>query len=129
VEYIYRFGVNMVTDLKFKNSIKDLEHALTFVSKASSDKFYLSGISKSFEVCLEYLWKHLKQAIEEEGLEAYSPKEIVKTAAKAGLVDEAEFLIECINARNSAVHDYFGTDPKEYLALIGKFATRVKAFL
>jgi hypothetical protein len=62
-----------------------------FESKACSDKFYLSGISKSFELCLEYLWKGLKQEIEEEGLEAYTPK--------------------------------------EYLALIGKFATRVKAFL
>ena len=119
----------MVTDLKLKNSIKELEHALTFLPKARSDKVYLSGISKSFEVCLEYLWRHLKQRVEEEGLEAYSPKEIVKTAAKAGFIDDAEVLIECINARNSAVQDYFGTDPGEYLELIAKFAARIKVSL
>ncbi len=118
-----------VMDSKLPNAIKELEHALSFQSKAATDKFFLSGISKTFEVCLEYAWKHLKQRVEEQGLEAFSPKEIFKTAAKAGLLQNPEFYIECINARNCAVHDYFGTDPKQYLALIAKFAVRVQELL
>lgn len=111
---------------KLNKSIRDLESGVKRRKDALNDFILYAGIAKCYEVCLEYAWKFLKLRLEDEGLEAYSPKEIVKAAGKAGLVDNVESWIEFINARNFAVHDYLGVTPGEYLNLIESFIVEVK---
>jgi len=36
-------------EAKLKESIKELEHALTFRKKAKTDRFFFNGISKAYE--------------------------------------------------------------------------------
>ena len=79
----------MTLDPKFRNSIQNLKSALTHRKKAEKDVFYFAGLSKSFEVCLEYAWKYLKREIESEGLEVLSPKEAIKKAGKVLRCDGA----------------------------------------
>jgi hypothetical protein len=55
---------------KLKKSISDLEYALTFKDR-NKDPFFFGGISKAFEVCLDYSWKYFKYCAEVEGLEPY----------------------------------------------------------
>lgn len=111
---------------KFKDSIKDLEHALTHLEKAKKDDFYFAGIAKQFEVCFEYAWKFLKQRVEEEGLEAVSPKEAIKQAGHIGLIKDVELWLDFLQDRNSAVHDYLGMSNSEYLKTIQRFFGEVK---
>jgi uncharacterized protein YutE (UPF0331/DUF86 family) len=103
---------------KFDVSIKNLTEALSL--KESTDltedlKFLM--IVKAFEVCLEYTWKALKYRVEEEGLEARSPKEAIRQAAKIDLLSDPETLMQCLAARNASVHDYFGIPRAAYLSL------------
>lgn len=111
---------------KLKDAIDDLEHALTHLEKAREDDFYFAGIAKQFEVCLEYAWKYMKQRVEEEGLEAPSPKEAIKQAGRIGLIQNVDLWLDFLQDRNVAVHDYLGMSNSEYLKTIQKFFAEVK---
>ncbi len=111
---------------KFENSLSELEKAYLRKDAAIKEYILYAGIAKCFEVCLEYAWKGMKLKIEDQGLEAYSPKEIVKVAGQIGLVDNVPRWIDFINIRNFAVHDYLGITPQEYLNTIGDFLPEVR---
>lgn len=111
---------------KLESSIKDLDKAMKFIDKARNDRFYFSGISKSFEVCLEYAWKYLKRLAIDAGLEIYSPKEAIKAAGKLKLIDDVEKWLDFIEDRNLAVHDYLGMSDEDYLDTIREFSIEVK---
>lgn len=113
---------------KLKDSIADLEHALTHLEKAKKDNFYFAGISKEFEVCFEYAWKYLKQKVEADGLEAASPKEAIKQAGHIGLIKDVEKWLSFLQDRNIAVHDYLGMSNADYLKTIQQFFSEVKKF-
>lgn len=111
---------------KLKDAIKDLEHALTHIEKAKKDNFYFAGISKEFEVCFEYTWKYLKQKVEEEGLDAISPKEAIKQAGHIGLIKDVNLWLGFLQDRNIAVHDYLGMSTMDYLKTIQQFFSEIK---
>ena len=111
---------------KFKQSRADLEHALTFVEKIKEDAFYYSGIVKSFEVCFEYAWKYLKEIIFNKGLEAFSPRDIIKVAGQANVIDNVEKWLQFLEDRNLSVHDYLGISEEDYLKTISEFSNEAK---
>ena len=111
---------------KLKESVDALEHALSFLPKAKKDPFYFSGISKSFEVCLEYAWKYLKRRCIDEGVDVYSPKESLKEAGRLGFIDNVEKWLAFLKDRNLAVHDYIGMSDEDYLKTIQAFLVEVK---
>ncbi len=114
---------------KFAQSVAELEHALSFAPKATDDRFYFSGIAKSFEVCLEYAWKYMKRRAIDEGLEVYSPKDAIKTAGRLKMIDDVELWLDFLEDRNLAVHDYLGVSDEEYLATTMTFLGEVKKLL
>lgn len=114
---------------KLEQSLIELKQALRHRAKAQSDHLTYSGIAKCFEVCLEYAWKQLKRELEESGVDAFSPKDVVKAAGRAGLVADVEVWIKCINVRNFAVHDYLGVTQEEYLDLIESFVPLAAALV
>jgi nucleotidyltransferase substrate binding protein (TIGR01987 family) len=114
----------------FKTSLQALEEALEFYDHAEAkDDIKFLALSKAFEVAVEYSWKELKDRVEAEGLEALSPKDAVRQAARIELISEAEIWIEFINARNSGVHDYFGLSKDKYLSLVRRFLKETNALL
>lgn len=111
---------------KLKEAVADLEHALSFLDKAKKDDFYYSGIAKTFEICFEYTWKYFKQKANEEGLEAFSPKEAIKLAGRMELINDIEKWLQFLEDRNIGVHDYLGMPEDQYLKTIQAFFTEVK---
>lgn len=109
---------------KIREAEKKLDLAMQIYEKES--KVELKGVHflavvKSFEVLVEYYWKFLKTKVEGEGLDAPSPKEAIRKSARLGFIDKPEKWIECINARNLSVHDYFGLNDKQFLVLLKEF--------
>ncbi len=49
---------------------KCLTLSTTFLKVADKDDFYLAGIAKGFETCLDFAWRYLKRLVIEEGLAA-----------------------------------------------------------
>jgi len=111
---------------KFKQSIDDLGHALSFINRIEEDSFYFSGIVKSFEVCFEYSWKYFKQKINNEGIDVYSPREAIKQAGRIGIINDVEKWLGFLEDRNISVHDYLGMPPNEYLKTIQAFYIEVQ---
>lgn len=106
---------------KLANSIKNLKLAIEERDREGSSVINDAGVTKCFEVALEYAWKVLKKEIENQGLEVYGPKDSIKVAANLNLIDKPELWITFINNRNLSVHDYLGIDDKVYYENIRAF--------
>ncbi len=98
---------------KLVKSTKHLQTALKQYEDDKSDLNFLT-VAKAFEVLVEYCWRELKREVEDQGLEAPSPKMAVKEAARLNFITHPEQWIECIDARNNSVHDYFGITQDEF---------------
>lgn len=114
---------------KFEESIHHLDHALGFLKQAKPDPVYFAAVSKCFEVCLEYAWKDLKRRVVQEGIEVYSPKEVIKQAGRLGFIDNVEKWLDFLEDRNLAVHDYLGVSDEDYLKTIREFLPAVRKLM
>jgi len=112
---------------KLDTALKRLQSAIKAYKEANEDNdLEFMALVKAFEVAIEYAWRELKIKVEDEGLDAPSPKAAVKQAAKIGIISEPEACLLCIDARNNSVHDYFGISEKEYMVLAEKLVKLAK---
>lgn len=116
---------NITKDKKFLDSIFALKEAFQYKDKAIKEWFYFAGISKCYEVCLEYAWKYFKRRAIDEGYEVFSPKDAIRYAGKMHLIDNVEKWIDFLDDRNLAVHDYLGLSNEDYLRIINDFYSEV----
>lgn len=107
---------------KLIKALSSLKESLLEREKEGASAINDAGVAKCFEVALEYAWKAVKRLVEDDGLEANSPKESIKFGATIGLIDNPEVWIDFINNRNLSVHDYIGVDNDTYLNSIKIFA-------
>lgn len=110
---------------KWHESIQDLGEAREQY-KGKDSRLHFLAVSKAFENLVENSWRLLKRRVEHEGLEATSPRTTIKQAAKLHLITDPEIWLDCIDARNNSVHDYFGISQEEYLELARKLLDLVK---
>lgn len=67
------------------------------------------GLVGLYEICFEQAWKVMKEILTQHGYEQSatgSPKTILKTAYKAGMIKDEELWIRALQARNNVVHSY-----------------------
>jgi nucleotidyltransferase substrate binding protein (TIGR01987 family) len=107
---------------KLDESLSRLSQAIDFYGDKNvpGDMRYLA-VSKAFEIAVEYAWKELKRRVEDEGIEAISPKEAVRQAARIGIISNAENWLNYLDLRNSGVHDYFSVEEKDLVAYASDF--------
>ena len=69
----------------------------------------LTGLVGLFEVCFEQSWKAMKEILELNGFsegKTGSPRQILKTAYSAGMLEEEELWLEALISRNNVAHAY-----------------------
>jgi nucleotidyltransferase substrate binding protein (TIGR01987 family) len=94
-----RFANFENTYLKFKEAI--LIDELNDLEK--------DGLVQRFEYSIELSWKLLKDYLVSEGFSfTPTPKETIREAFRAGIVNDGQVLIDAIELRNSLSHDYSG---------------------
>ncbi len=71
--------------------------------KTERDK---AGATQAFEFCYELAWKIMKRALSSRGLEAESPKDVFRKAAKDKIIYNPEIWFEFQKKRNLTVHIY-----------------------
>lgn len=113
---------------KLHDAISDLERcSKAYVPSSEKERsITFIALTKAFEVALEYAWKELKRIIEDRGLEAFSPKDVVREAATIGLIKKPKLWIDAINMRNLSVHDYFSLPEGDTADLINEFLKEIK---
>lgn len=118
-----------MTDAKLKQSFDLLEAALDECRAEPGHALKAAALAKAFETTFEHAWKGFKREAGQAGLEAYSPRDAIKSAAQLGIIEELEDWNQFLNARNLSVHDYVGMDDADMLALVGRFRDEVRRLL
>lgn len=73
------------------------------------DNVVLTGLVGLYEICFEQSWKMMKAILEAHGFEAGatgSPKIILKTAYKAGMIKDEKLWLKALQERNNVTHSY-----------------------
>lgn len=69
----------------------------------------LTGMVGLYELCFEQSWKMMKEMLEAHGYEESatgSPKMILKTAYKAGMIKDEALWLRALKERNNVAHSY-----------------------
>lgn len=73
------------------------------------DTVTLTGLVGLYEICFEQAWKAMKEILEDQGFpeaKTGSPKQILKTAFAAGLINDEQTWLEALQTRNNVAHSY-----------------------
>jgi nucleotidyltransferase substrate binding protein (TIGR01987 family) len=103
-------------DEKFTKRFEDYKKSLASLSEARfrdlSDSFVLSGTGAKFSITFDLAWKVMKDVLIQRyditNFIAGSPREVIKTAFSANLIDDDVWL-EMLKVRNELSHDYDGS--------------------
>lgn len=95
---------------KFENFCKALDN-LRLVRNLNEpyDVLTLTGSAALFEKCFEQAWKAMKEILQEHGYgegQTSSPKQILKLAYSAGMIQDEEKWLAMLVSRNDVSHSY-----------------------
>lgn len=123
---------------KYDNFCKTLAN-LQLVRDTSEpyDVMTLTGSAALFEICFEQAWKAMKEILQEHGYgegQTGSPKQIVKLAYSAGMIQNEEKWLAMLVSRNDVTHSYneevalalIKRVKKDYIGLLGELKTELE---
>jgi nucleotidyltransferase substrate binding protein (TIGR01987 family) len=100
----------MEKDIRWKQRFQNFEHAYIFLSKSCRlevyDELQSAGLVHSFVFTFELAWKTLKDYLENQGLQVQFPREVIKQAFTAQLIENGTLWIEMLDKRNELTHTY-----------------------
>ncbi len=110
---------------KYENFCRALEN-LKDISNYNEpyNNVILTGLVALYEICFEQSWKMMKERLSEYGYSESvtgSPRTILKTAYKAGMIKDEQVWLDALVARNNVAHAY-----NEKIALDIIYQTKVK---
>lgn len=86
------------------NNMKDI-----YIYEEPYDNVIITGLVGLYEICFEQSWKMMKDILSHYGYEERatgSPKTVLKTAYKAGMIKDEELWLKALIARNNVSHSY-----------------------
>jgi nucleotidyltransferase substrate binding protein (TIGR01987 family) len=102
--------VSMNQDVRWKQRFQNFERAFNFFSKSCKlenyDELRGAGLVQSFKFTFELAWKTLKDYLQEQGLEVQFPREVIKQAFTAQLIQDGALWIEMLDNRKELTHTY-----------------------
>src|SRR5712691_11667974 len=98
--------MNKKIEFKRKNFLSALASLQTGFAGSKTREVEIAGIIQMFEFTYETCWKLLKALLEDQGIQAESPKKVFVGAYSAGLVDDREQWLKMIEDRNLTAHTY-----------------------
>lgn len=100
----------MKKDIRWKQRFQNFERAFIFLNKSCKlevyDELQSAGLIQSFEFTFELAWKTLKDYLQAQGLEVQFPREVIKQAFAAQLIEAGSLWIEMLDKRNELTHTY-----------------------
>ena len=69
----------------------------------------MTGLVGLYEICFEQSWKAMKELLERDGFaegQTGSPRQIIKTAYQAGMIEQEDIWLDALVARNNVAHAY-----------------------
>lgn len=90
-----------------KRAFENLEDIFEYEPPYSN--VVLTGLVGLYEVCFEQSWKAMKEILQNSGFAAAqtgSPRQILKTAYQAGMIQDENVWLEALVSRNNVAHAY-----------------------
>ena len=101
-------------DIRWKQRFENYQKALTFLTdslkKEDLSQLERAGIVQSFKFSFELAWKTMKDYLNEKGVQAIYPREVIKQAFKNGMIANGEVWMDMLDSRNLMSHTYKDTD-------------------
>lgn len=95
---------------KYENFCVSLENMKDIYNyEEPYDNVVLTGLVGLYEITFEQSWKMMKEILEIHGFAegaASSPKMILRTAYKAGMIKDEELWLSALQERNNVTHSY-----------------------
>ena len=69
----------------------------------------MTGLVGLYEICFEQSWKAMKELLERDGFpqgQTGSPRQIIKTAYQAGMIEDESVWLSALIAGNNVAHAY-----------------------
>lgn len=112
-------------DIRWKQRFSNFKKAFEKFEKAISEFDGLSDLSKEglvqrFEYTFELSWLTMKDYLEEQGIEANFPREVIKNAFHYAIIEDGEVWMDMLEKRNLLSHTYDEENFKMSLELISK---------
>ncbi len=71
----------------------------------------------------------MKKLLNSEGLEVSTPKQVIREAGNAKIIDDVKLWIEFVNKRNLTVHTYNELVLKEIMEIMPKFKDKLSKLI
>lgn len=95
---------------KVENFCKALENLKEiYEHEEPYENVVLTGLVAYYSICFEQAWKAMKEILEDAGYpesSTGSPKQILKVAYKAGLIEDEQAWQQALVSRNNVAHSY-----------------------
>lgn len=91
----------------FKSALNNLKDIYAYQEPYGNVE--IAGMVALYEICFEQAWKAMKEILENYGYSegaTGSPRTILKTAYKAGMINNEELWLEALVSRNNVAHAY-----------------------
>lgn len=91
----------------FKAALKNLKDIYEYQEPYGNVE--IAGMVGLYEICFEQAWKAIKEILENQGFSegaTGSPRTILKTAYKAGMIDDENVWLDALVSRNNVAHAY-----------------------
>src|SRR5688572_15347364 len=109
-------------EIRWHQRLSNLENAMSSFLEACEQGEYSelerAGLIQLFEVSFELSWKTLKDLLFVEGIEAKSPREVLRESHAYGILDEIDTWLEALENRNLLAHTYDEEDAEAAKDLI-----------
>ena len=104
----------MNPDTRWRQRFQNFEKGFLLLSEAfengpgSLNKLEQEGVIQRFEYTFELAWKSMKDYLEENGvlIAPVTPRQVVKDAFAAKLIEDGQIWIDMLNHRNLLSHTY-----------------------
>lgn len=87
----------------FEKAFQILERTVAIENPSEAER---GGLIQFFEMAFELAWKTLKDCLEADGFRVASPRDTVKQAFQAGIIEDGLGWIGALDDRNLAAHTY-----------------------
>lgn len=89
-----------------ENAHKNLIEMLDLLNKEPSNKAYKLAVIQSYEMDIELTWKTLKDYLNYLGYKVQAPREVIKQAFAAEIIEDGEVWFQMLEDRNLTSHIY-----------------------
>jgi len=98
-------------DIRWKQRFQNFEKAYLQLKSSVLEVESLSDLEKEgmvqrFEYTFELAWKTLKDYLQEQGVDARFPREVIKESYHYRLVEDGEIWMDMLEKRNIMAHTY-----------------------